>query len=283
VISLRGLGLFVCVLLAGCTQVDFEDEGCAEMREINQRFNRIEQWGNSLVFQPAWRENDVRTLLQHKPVRDAHGHYCVPQSQALLLAMSVPYNPVFNAAFRWQLNVGGGGGARIVKLDAFNIQQLALAAENVDINVLCENAYVDLCDNAGVPLAKPAFTAPAVAVTASCSLADGNVSSSQASYTQQFSVGAGPGTTSKFFIPPMASGFRILGSVGGAAYPLVATTRISIDQVGIQFGVAYTGDQLVTLSTSGDYIPLPGQAASMSITNGAGAAVSGVVQWSLDL
>jgi hypothetical protein len=273
------------LLVVGCTNQVELFEGCDDMsRDGLGRTNIIEQWGNSQVFQPAWRENDVRMLLQHKPVKDDRGGYCVPQAQSMLLAMSIPYSPVFNAAFRWQLNVGGGGGSRIVKLDAFNIQQLALAAENIDTAVLCENAYVDLCNGAGVPSAKPAFTPPNVAVTASVSLADGNVGSSAATYTQQFSIPAGIGSINKFLIPPMASGFRILGNVGSSAFPLVAANDISIDQVGIQFGVDWTGDLLLPLMNSGAFMPLPGQAASMTIRNGsAGNACSGVIQWSLDL
>lgn len=287
---LEGVALSVVIalvsLVVGCTnQIDTGLEGCSDMSRdgLNARFNTIEQWGNSLVMRAPWRENDVRTLLQHKPVKDDRGKYCVPQAQSVLLAMGIQYSPVFNAAFRWQLNVGGGGGARIIKLDALNIQQLSLAAENVDVSVLCENAYVDLITAAGVPIAKPAFTAPAVDLTASCSLADGNVSTSQATYTQQFTVGAGPGVTARFAIPAMATGFRILGNKGSALYPLVATTDVSIDQVGIQFDVVYGGDQLVGLSTSGAFLPLPGQAASMRITNGAVGQIAGVVQWSLDL
>lgn len=275
--GLRGLWL-LCLLLVGCmggTELDFESEGCGdEMRTINERYNRIEQWGNSHVFKPPWRDGQPLMLLQHKPLRDAQGRYCVPSSQSLVL--SAPVDPGFelpgNWAFRWQLNVGGGGGSQVIKFDAVNLQQVALASENIDVSIVCEKANVD----PSVP-----FVSPGQSVQAAVSFADGNVSSSQCTYTQIFDLNPGTPTQLSVAIPKMAVGFRVQGQIGLAGDPLVSTALYSVNGPGPW---TISGDKLLAQAGSSDFMLLGGGAQSLLLTNTDGVhRMTGRLIWVLDI
>ncbi len=273
----RGLAVLFAVCLVGCT-AQVEDEGCEDMsgRQPLDDQNRIEHWGVTHTYGAPWRENQERPVIFKPPfkalVADARGHksrvYCVPQVQSMLLTAAIDPG-VGNYAFRWALNIGGGGGSARVLFDMLNTQQIAIAAENLKLSMLIEK---------GNPLTQ--FSDPGnVNVSLSASFADGNVAGSTATYSQVFTVLAH--SDSPFIpIPQMATQFRITGADGDTKSPFVAG-------VAMVFGVSagtneiYLGNKLTQYNDQ--FMPLNGNARQLQITNTTANDVDVGVVWGLDL
>lgn len=270
--GLRGLAFLFAVCLAGCT-AQVEDEGCEDMTRqiIDQNTSLIEQWGASRRIVGPWRDGAAQMLLQHKPFKvkgRAGTHYCVPVAQSMMLS-AIPSANAFgggNYAFRWLLNIGGGGGSQLVKLDAINLQQVSVAAENVDVSLLAEQF-----EPGG------AFVVPDdVFVSAAVSFADGNVTSGQATYTQGWRV-AGGGTLSLFPVPFMATSLLIVGEDGGVADPFTASVRYQMGRA------SYLGNALKAGMYSNTFLEIPGGSNTMFIQNNGVPAATGAFIWGLDL
>lgn len=236
------------------------------MRQVlSGRHSRIEQWGNSQPIQGPWPEGAAKTVLQHKPYRSDSGHYCVPVAQSVLLTANASRTGVGNNyVFRWAFNAGGGGGSQRILIDALNVQQLSIAAENIDISMLSEK----------FDPSQPYVGPDDVIVTAGASFADGNVSSSRATYTQGFTA---PNGLSVFAVPFMANSFLIEGGDGNADSPFLAGLTF---QVGRAF---FKGPSLLAGFYQSAFIELPGNAQILFINNANVATAVGDVQWGLDL
>jgi hypothetical protein len=236
--------------------------------------NRIEHWGVGTVLTPPWRVNDVRPVVFKPPYRDPRtGHYCTPQSQSILLSSNITAGDQTgsNYAFRWQLKVGGGGGSSVVKFDALNTQQISIAGENINIEMVCEQMNVDT-KNVAFDIGPNT-----IVMAAAASMADGNVSSGQATYTQAFVVQVGVPLI--FPIPQMATSFRIIGNDAAANTPFQAGFSVAF---GINASsIAFVGTKLSQYS--GDFYPLPGGARSARIDNASAVPIQGWIQWGLDL
>lgn len=272
-LNVRGLAVLFLLALTGCSVP--VAESCEEMsgRQPLDEHNRPEHWGGSRVLrQTTFGENQRVTVVQKPPYRmqvrgpDGHPHWvlCVPQAQSALLVFSQTFDPgTANTVFRFVLSVGAGGQRSEVKIDALNTQQIAVAGENLSVDIMCEKL-----NPAGL------FVPPTVDLTASVTFADGNVSSGEATYTQGFSVGAAG--TQVLPIPAMATGFRMLGPGTGATSPFTANVTVSVNGA---FAVTMQGN---TLSNKDGFIPLSGIAQSLQIDS-AVANIQGLIQWGLDL
>lgn len=276
--GLRGLVFLLAVCLAACG-ANVTEEGCDDMTRIPigpGTPNNEAAWGQSKKMLRPWVEGQVRSLVQKPPARlvvpdptarnGVAVRHCVPQAQSVLLVALGAADPAAGGVFRWVVEVGAGGARSTVKLDALNIQQLSVAGENIQVSVVCEKQ-----DPFGV------YTAPAVDPTFSATLADGNVSSGLATYTQRSRV-APLSVDLVFPIPAMATSFRVGGPQGTANDPFVAGV--------IAFTASYQIWQLQNLATlhnSSGFIPLNGLAQSLTFRNANAVAVDIVVQWGLDL
>jgi hypothetical protein len=247
---------------------------------LDARFNRPEHWGVTQVLQGPWAENQARTVLYKPPYKrpGVHGHseYCVPVSQSILLTSKLaldPANTNANWAMRWVLGIGGGGTRTNIKIDMLNTQQLSVAGENLTVEALCEKA--DFSAAAG-PFQSPG----ALVATTSVTVADGNVSSGQATYTQGFTIF--PGATELIAIPPMATSFRIAGSD-----PTSASSPYSANVIFFVTGRGPTGDayigNVLTPPANVPFIPIQGLASLIQVINSRATPITFLVVWGLDL
>ena len=271
------IGLFFLALSACGGGADLECED--GMRDPLNRWNDPSHWGGaqSKPVTTKWGQNQQLDVLSKPPYRmgvDGRLVYCVPQSQSVLLKFKQQQNPndtAVNWAFRWILSVGAGGARADIKFDALNTQQLAVAGEDLRATLICEQAQPDDAANGIVN----AWEFPLVGIDASATFADGNVSSNAATYTQLFRIPAG--STQVFAIPQMATGWRILGTAGGAAgTPFQANMNYIVQG----FGQSITGD---LLSNKDPFLALSGLAKGFRISNTTAALVTGLLQWGLDL
>lgn len=275
-LNVRGLAVLFFLALTGCSMP--VAESCEEMsgRQPLDQHNIPEHWGGSRVIPntKSWGQNERITVISKPPYRatiNGRPHYCVPQSQSALMLARIAQNPNDNAtnwAIRWVLSIGAGGSRADVKIDALNTQQVSVAGEDLRADLLCEQL---------IPDSSIAWEQPVIGVDASATFADGNVTSGQATYTQKFSIAAAG--TFTFDIPPMATGWRVLGNstVGATSSPFQAlVSYISQGQTVVQL----TGDQL---SNKDPFLPLSGLAKGVRISNGTGNTIIGMLQWGLDL
>jgi hypothetical protein len=275
-VSARGLAFLILLALTGCSVP--VAESCEDMsgRQPLDQHNIPEHWGGLRVLPvtKVWGENERVTVISKPPYRalvNGKPRYCVPQAQSTLMLAKVTQNPNDNAAnwaIRWVLSIGAGGTRADVKIDALNTQQVSVAGEDIRADLLCEKL---------IPDATIAWENPVVGVNASATFADGNVTSGQATYTQKFNLAAGASFT--FEIPPMATGWRVLGNstAGATSSPFQALmTYITQGQTVVQM----TGDQL---TNKDPFISLSGLAKGFRVTNNTANTVIGMLQWGLDL
>ncbi len=256
--------------LAGCT-AEVVDEGC-EMsgRQVigTHNRNRPEHWGAGLQNgHPVWAENQLRTVIQKPTYRDPQtGHFCVPQAQSMMLSFSSTFDGSHtNFAFRWVIDIGAGGTRQKVLLDALNIQQVSVAGEDLQVGILCERADPNQI-----------YTPPSSVVQANVTFADGNVSSQEAIYSQKFALDVGGFVILP--LPAMATSFRIIGQEGANGPFQANFSAIFASGVAV-----YTGDKFTPYS--GNFIPISGfdQANGLTLNNATGNALTGGIQWGLDL
>lgn len=235
----------------------------------------IEQWGHSRQLRGPWVAGQARTVLQHKPPRREDGAYCVPTAQSMMLSAAI--TPQFvneaNWAFRWAVTVGGGGGSQRVVFDATNLQQVAIAAENLTVDFLVEASNVD---------PTVVYTPPSVvSVAIGVSFADGNVSSEQCTYTQNFALAAGSPTQLQVPIPSMAIGFRVSGDRTAPTTPFNASALYSISGPGPW---TVTGADLAAHAADNSYMLIGGAGNGLVLTNTDGAhQMIGRLIWILDI
>lgn len=247
---------------------------------IGNRWNIQEHWGAQRPFPPVWIAGQRRTLIQKppykKPPEGGHGAaaYCVPQVQSMLLIAQNLSDGGFgtNYVFRWVLDVGQGGARMSVILDALNTQQVSVAGENIGVDVFCEAS-----DKTPAGLFVAPYHAPNITPVFGVTLADGNVQSGQATYTQGFTVDSV--TFVDLVVPSMATGWRVDSDDSSLGNALVANVAYTIQ--GGPNGVNYSGNKLNQYQ--GGFLPLPGTASSIRITNNTANLINGVIQWGLDL
>jgi hypothetical protein len=205
------------------------------------------------------------TIVQKPTYRDERNRLCVPVAQSILLTFQQTYS-AGNYAFRNRLSVGSGGQRTTVLIDALNTQQVSVAGEDLQVDLLCEKV------NPAFP-----FTPPTVDVTATANFADGNVTSGQATYTQSFQINAGQNVTLPK--PPMATSFKLMGlPIGAAQTPFVAGLQLS--DMGSQAVVGWIGTDF---TNNGPFVQLSGLAQGILLNNGSALGCTGVILWGLDL
>lgn len=272
-LNVRGLAVLFLLALTGCSVP--VAESCEEMsgRQPLNADNRPEHWGAQRPFKPVWVAGQLRTVIQKPPYKVRVGReleYCVPQVQSLLLIASNYTDPAAaNYAFRWKIDVGQGGARMSVILDALNTQQVSVAGENIGVDVYCE--AMDQTNVAQL------YTPPDVTANFGVTIADGNVQSGQATYTQGFTVGNA--SQVDLVVPSMATSWRIDSSDGSVINALVA--GVSVLVIGPSIGATYLGNKLDQYQSG--FIPLPGNAQKLRIANVSGNTVQGLLVWGLDL
>jgi hypothetical protein len=238
---------------------------------LDETNNRPEHWGATKTYTAPWADGQERPILNKPPYKAmvrGEGHYCVPQVQSLLLVSSFILTPTVadNFAFRWVLKVGAGGTQARILLDAVNTQQISVAGENLVIGMLAEKYNPNA-----------AFETPIGSWTGSVTIADGNVSSGQATYTQAFRVPALNTVIAQ--IPAMATSFRLQGRTISVATPFVAGFHIEADSPIVN--VTWEGNGF---SQYGDaFVPIPGRAQTLSLINTTANDIFPILQWGLDL
>lgn len=224
-------------------------------------------FGQTKIFAPPWSDGDERVLVQRDPVASA---VALPFVKNLVLSLT-PQDGTDTggqAAFRWKLRFGVGGGVSSVLVDAIGLQQLSLSADLLTISLVCNVRGRDT-----------GFISPTRNVQGVAFFADGLTSTSQASYTEDIFVPAG--TAVRYFVPPGATSWRVLGNV-----PAVVTSPWQADDFFTlrDYGAgalldAYQGSVLV--NTRSQFIPTA-RARDILVTAGANL-IQGAIQWGFDL
>lgn len=268
--ALRGLAVLL-LGVAGCAGQS-ADEGCDDMRVLDQQYNRPEHWGATKNYEGPWALNQERIVLikpPYKAIGRGKTYYCVPQAQSILLVSSIQdiSNPADAFAFRWVLKLGNGGGASRVVMDALNTQQVSVAAENIEVAIMVETASPTPGFGGGLPTGTWHGTV---------AISDGNVSSGQATYTSTYVVG--PGATRTYPVPAMATSFRLAGTDNNTS-PFVAAFSIEGLQPLIQ--TSWKGNGFSKYN--GDFVPIPGGTRSVILSNSGLDSIYAVIQWGLDL
>lgn len=239
-------------------------------------YNNLTEWGQARTFSAPWSDGDTRVLTIKKPYVAPNGLPCVPQVQSMLLTIKdFEDDSAANYAFRWLLNIGAGGNTTNIKLDALRTQQISVAGEQLSVSLLCEKKFPDSI----LPINPQTvgFNPPNVSPTAAVTIVDGNVGGSNASYTQAFEIP--PNNAWEVEIPAMATSFRMTGADGQTSSPFVAGLRIFTNEPG---GSSIFLGNLMN-QYSGDFVPLTGDALSMTLENGTANTIRAHIQWGLDL
>lgn len=244
------------------------------MRVLDQKYNRPEHWGSTRSYGGPWVAGQERTVLIKPPYKAVdqrgHTHYCVPQTQSILLVSDIREISNFadSFAFRWVLKLGNGGGSTRVVIDALNTQQIAVAAENIEIAIMVEAAS---------PTPGFGFASPVGIWHGAVAISDGNIASGQATYTVTYVVEAGAASV-PYPIPEMATSFRLAGAHNNTS-PFVPEFKIGCLEPLLQ--VDWLGDGFNPYSA--DFVPIPGSSHGFALSNSGAETIYAVIQWGLDL
>jgi len=223
-----------------------------------------EQWGQRRIVRAAeLQEKQPQVILQND------GSKGIPHVRTAILSVNPSDTPAqANNILRWVIDVGVGGANSRLIIDALGTQQVSLPSSKVTISLMAEKLDID-----------SPYVAPDVDYSASAFIAIGNTSTPSAHYTTVATIGASSGDN--ILIPAGATGWRLGGVNSGANSPFQATVRYDIFTSGFQD--QFIGTDLIGLHDSEGFIPLPGGARNMSITNGSGGQVQPIITWQLDL
>lgn len=241
------------------------------IRPSSESTTQENHWGQSKVYGPNWLEGspNIVTFLPSSELATP---------EILTVNLGVEFLDPFTDlnGFRWLLKVGVGGSQRTWKLDALPMQQVSLPAGSVEASIIAEPFMLGAF-----------FVDPAARVRASAFIARGNTSTSAANLTQGFHIAAVGNPDASILIPypPGAVGFRLTGiGPGGGGLLFVAGVDVKLVSSGGAATLAwYTGDELIDLWKGDGYIPLPGGADALLISNTTASGTDGAVQWELDL
>lgn len=226
------------------------------------------QWGQRQTYQPPWENHEARPLLTLDRVNRPF-----PISKTIILSLDDTSPPTFGAPtyiYRWRMTVGVGGGTATFVFDASRLQQVALPAETLRLELLCETPRIG-----GFGFVYDSPEHPAIA---SAFIADLPTSTSPAMYSQHVSVALG--TEENIIVPNGATGLLIGPSDDRA---LQSTSRYTLvgNSGETQF---WNGTELTPLNARIEPIPVPGAARFLRIQNGGVAGdITCWTHWLLDL
>lgn len=226
-----------------------------------------EQWGQRRIVRAAeLQEKQPQVILQND------GSMGMPHVRTAILTVTPTDTPAqANNILRWVIDVGVGGANSRLIIDALGTQQISLPSSKVTLSLMSEKLDID-----------SDYVLPDVDYSASAFIAIGNTSTPSAHYTTVATIGASSGDN--VLIPAGATGWRLGGSDPGAnpnTSPFTNLVSYVIFTSGFQD--AYFGDDLIALHSSEGFIPLPGGARNMSITNGNSGVTQPIITWQLDL
>lgn len=268
--------ILLSVLLSACTFETVNEapdvEGDAMVRPSTERTTHENHWGQSKVLGPNFLQGQP-LIVTFLPTTE------LATPEVMTVNLGVDFLEPFGDlnAFRWLLKVGVGGSQKSWLVDALPMQQVSLPAHSIECSLLVEPFVVG-----------EFFTDPGVRVRASAFIARGNTGTSSANYTQGFILGAvgDPNASILLPYPSGAVGFRLVGRTPATtANPIFATT-IDVNLVsggGASTLASYKGLDLLELALGDGYIPLPGGADALIVSNTAALGASGAIQWELDL
>lgn len=238
------------------------------MRPLKPNQNPL-TWGQFKPIPPtAWQENTPVGLINLPADENV-----VPYTQALALDANVPLDIGGTFALRWLLTIGAGGASVTYKIDAGGLQQLCVPASQLRVSLVAENPGVQNTEN---PLT---FVRPDKVIEASAFFADGTTSTEPPSFTQYFSIGAG----NTLFLPPPvgASNWRLMGDPTAGVGPFDATTEYKVLTWGAQTVDQWTGAQVYAIRSAD--ILFPSIATKIQVANNGATAITGWIEWGLDL
>lgn len=241
--------------------------------------NWEQKWGQVKTYGPRWVEGE------RNPVLNLPAELRPPQVVTVTLGAEIVgpnREPVGGfSIFRWAIKTGIGGAAREWLIDSRPLQQVSFPSNTTEISILAERTFT-------VGTNPPAYQNPDCIVRASAFLGVGNTSTERASLSSYARELLGV-NQAIFFAPPGACAFRIVGatraSAGGTDSPFQAGTLIGVGSSFLLTGL-WDGPELEALQASGDYIPLPGGATSITFIgsgSGSGSIRNFGVQWGIDL
>jgi len=230
-------------------------------------------WGQTKVYGPSF-QNGAPNIITFLPATE------LQFPEVCTANLGIEFLDAFSDlnGFRWLLKVGVGGSQRAWKIDALPMQQVSLPCQSLEVSLIVEPFVIGT-----------AFVDPGARVRASAFIARGNTSTSSANYTQGFALDAVGGANASILIPYPAGavGFRLGGFTPTALANSIFDVDVDVKLVsagGAATLIWMTADELLPLALSDGYIPLPGGADALLISNtDLLLGKSGIVQWELDL
>lgn len=245
------------------------------------------EWGQTKKIEPAqWQRDKPITVVERAAEYSGDSIHVSGVKNPFVknLTLGVSYAPGLsgNFALRWVVTFGVGGGSENFQLDACDLQQLALSADQIRVSIM--PTYRGIVDGTGTPIGIPFnYSNPSVPIDVAAFYAEGMTATDSPTLTQAFNFGnqgGGNPNLGNIPIPKFASSFRLLGDPAASTpfsssqfYSLVDPTGSIVD--------GYTGDEIFGVRLA----PIPtGSASVLVITNTDVAnAASGSIEWSLDL
>ena len=271
-VSVRSLLILLSVLLSACTFETVNEAPDASELDPMRTEQQKNAWGQSKVYGPAF-QNGAPNIVTFLPATE------LQFPEVCTANLGIEYlDPFFDLnGFRWLLKVGVGGAQRSWKIDALPMQQVSLPCQSLEVSLIAEPFQIGAT-----------FVDPGVRVRASAFIARGNTSTSSANYTQGFALAAVGNPDASILIPYPAGavGFRLVGYAPGTVASPIFVAGVDVKLVaggGAATLAWYQADDLLPLFSSDGYIPLPGGADALLVSNTTVLGVSGAVQWELDL
>ncbi len=261
--------------------------GCYSPGEESDDMFKPLQWGQVRQIQPGeWQQNKPLTIVERTAEYSGDSIHVAgvknPVVKNVTLGVNYPPEVTGTFALRWKVRFGVGGGSDEFLIDANDLQQMSMSADQMTLSLV--STYVGVTDAVGAPIGTPyGYSNPANGpIFATAYLAEGQTSTDAPTFTQLFATTASGGSarTLDVPIPKFASAFRILGQPGTLISPFTADVTYTLRAPSGTLDV-YQGDEIfgVRLAPIGT-----GIANFLTIDNAnAAQAAIGAIEWSLDL
>lgn len=248
------------------------------------------QWGQTRkILANQWQKDLLFTVVERTAEYSGDAIHVEgvknPFVKNLTLGVSNPNSELIGTfALRWKIAFGVGGGEESFFVDANDLQQMSLSADQLRVSIA--STYVGIVDGKNQPLGIPFnYSNPTRDFDVSAFYAEGMTSTDPPTLTQQFKLdtaGAPSGLDTVLVpIPKFVSTFRLLGNPALPTSPFTANQTYEIISPASTILDGYTGDKIFDVRLA----PIPtGLGSFLFIQNNDGAnQTTGSIEWGLDL
>ncbi len=249
-----------------------DNHAAAEALGIRAPLARYAGWGQTKPVGPRWQYGARFPLVKFT-------HQGPPQVFAITTTLKPSAAFVPNPAIRFEVLAGVGSGSARWVFDARPLQQIALPATSLEVNVTAvQYAWAGGPAGGATPITDLTFAFDRN-LLAGAFAAIGNVSTERATFTNRFTVAVGDSLN--FVVPDGASSWKVLPN-NTAAGTFNAGTQYGF-VAGAEVCGVWTGTQVAAQQQSGEWLPIPANATGFTIGPVVGANLDVTVMWGLEL